>query len=86
MYPEYRKTMPKPIKPAPEKCERFCVCTTLADCNLNAHRAIPRRRTRSAPLNILVADMKFTTPHIDSGHVCRISASASARRRLKPAS
>jgi hypothetical protein len=35
MYPEYRKTMPKPIKPAPEKCERFCVCTTLADCNLN---------------------------------------------------
>jgi len=36
MYPEYRKVMPKPIGPQPAKCERFCVCTTLADCNLNA--------------------------------------------------
>jgi hypothetical protein len=35
MYPEYRKVMPKPINPPPEKCERFCVCTTLFDCNLN---------------------------------------------------
>lgn len=35
MYPEYRKVMPKPINPAPLKCERFCVCTSLADCNLN---------------------------------------------------
>ena len=36
LYPEYRNTMPKPEKPAPAKCERFCVCTVLLDCNLHA--------------------------------------------------
>jgi hypothetical protein len=35
MYPEYRKAMGKPVT-HPEKCERFCICTLLLDCNLNA--------------------------------------------------
>jgi hypothetical protein len=41
MYPEYRKTMPKPEKAPPAHCERFCVCTTLADCNLNSSVRAP---------------------------------------------
>ena len=41
MYPEYRKSMPKPAQKAPEKCERFCICTTLADCNLNSSVTTP---------------------------------------------
>jgi hypothetical protein len=42
MYPEYRKTMPKPIAAPPAHCERYCVCTTLADCNLHAPAATGR--------------------------------------------
>ena len=41
LYPEYQLTMPKPDKPPPAKCERFCVCTVLQDCNL--HGAPPPR-------------------------------------------
>jgi len=53
MYPEYRKTCPS-HQTAPEKCERFCVCTTLADCNLNDTVQAPAARPLP-PLNILVA-------------------------------
>jgi len=35
MYPEFRKKMSKPAVPPPEHCERFCVCTTLVDCQLH---------------------------------------------------
>ena len=34
MYPEYRLKMGAPHKPAPAKCERFCFCTNLGDCQL----------------------------------------------------
>jgi len=35
MYPEYRKTMPKPAKPAPAMCERYCNCgLNGGGCNL----------------------------------------------------
>ena len=35
MYPEYRKTMPKPDKPAPTMCTRYCNCgMNGAGCNL----------------------------------------------------
>jgi hypothetical protein len=42
MYPEYRAKMGKPHAPAPAKCERFCICTVLFDCQL--HEAHPPRR------------------------------------------
>jgi hypothetical protein len=35
IYPEYKQAMPKPENPAPQRCERFCVCTVLLDCNLH---------------------------------------------------
>jgi hypothetical protein len=35
MYPEYRKKMGKPAVPPPAHCERFCICTTLVDCQLH---------------------------------------------------
>jgi hypothetical protein len=36
MYPEFREKMGKPHSTPPAHCERFCVCTTLADCQLHA--------------------------------------------------
>ena len=41
LYPEYRQKMPKPVKAPPAKCDRFCICTTLVDCQL--HQPQPRR-------------------------------------------
>ena len=38
MYPEYRKTMGKPETAPPLICERFCVCTSLGDCQLHERR------------------------------------------------
>jgi hypothetical protein len=38
MYPEYRLKMGKPSSPPQAHCERFCICTTLADCQLHAPR------------------------------------------------
>jgi hypothetical protein len=40
MYPEYRKVMGKPHAEPPQKCERFCTCTDLFDCQL--HDTTPR--------------------------------------------
>jgi len=40
MYPEYRLKMGKPHSTPPQRCERYCICTTLADCNL--HEEPPR--------------------------------------------
>jgi hypothetical protein len=41
MYPEYRKKMGPPHAKPPAHCERFCVCTTLLDCNLDATVPFP---------------------------------------------
>jgi hypothetical protein len=38
LYPEYRMKMPPPPVPAPAKCDRFCVCTNLGDCQLHPRR------------------------------------------------
>ena len=35
LYPEFRKKMSKPAVKVPEKCDRFCICTTIPDCNLH---------------------------------------------------
>jgi hypothetical protein len=35
IYPEYKQTMTKPENPPPARCERFCVCSVLLDCNLH---------------------------------------------------
>jgi hypothetical protein len=35
IYPEYKLTMTKPENPPPARCERFCVCSVLLDCNLH---------------------------------------------------
>jgi hypothetical protein len=38
MYPEYRKVMGQPAAKPPAQCERFCICTNLADCQLHPPR------------------------------------------------
>jgi hypothetical protein len=43
LYPEFRKKMSKPVVEPPEKCERFCICTSLTDCNLHPPPAGPPR-------------------------------------------
>lgn len=48
IYPEYKQEMPKPENAAPERCERFCVCTVLLDCNLHGG-TLPAPPTTSAP-------------------------------------
>ena len=47
LYPEYRKTMGAPIKPPPDRCERFCYCTDLFDCQLRD--TTPRTRAADRP-------------------------------------
>ncbi|MEQ1757195.1 MAG: hypothetical protein ABL986_02675 [Vicinamibacterales bacterium] len=47
MYPEYRKTMGAPRAPAPNRCERFCTCTDLFDCQLRD--TTPRTRAVDRP-------------------------------------
>ena len=42
LYPEFRKTMGLPLKAPPDRCERFCYCTDLLDCQLNDSRPRPR--------------------------------------------
>ena len=41
MYPEFKLKMERPHGPPPDHCERFCICTTLADCQLH-ERPQPR--------------------------------------------
>jgi hypothetical protein len=40
LYPEYRPKMSKPAV-TPERCDRFCLCTTFADC-LQLHPTRPK--------------------------------------------
>jgi hypothetical protein len=47
LYPEYRKTMDAPLKPPPNRCERFCYCTDLFDCQLRD--TTPRTRAADRP-------------------------------------
>jgi hypothetical protein len=47
LYPEFRKTMGAPLAPPPNRCERFCYCTDLFDCQLRD--STPRTRATDRP-------------------------------------